>query len=158
MSDTDSTTTDLGQHSPNTWSNDIGIYSTHNLECLDDGKCLWILKNAYRPAMEYIQVSNKDRVWKNQSFQFSWLKQYPLLSYSCSKNGDYCTPSFLCAKYRSSLGQLVNAPLSNFTRVKQTLIDHSMQRTQRTAMEDAAASTTACREHREELWKMQLHF
>ena len=138
MSDTDSTTTDLGQHSPNTLSNDIGIYSTHNLECLDDGKRLWILKSAYRPAMEY-KFPTKIEYGGNRYFQFSLLKQYPLLSYSCSKSWGYCTPCFLFAKDRSSLRQLVNVPLPNFTRAKQTLIDHSMQRTHRRAMEDAAA-------------------
>ena len=137
VSDTESAT-DLGQHSPNIWSNDIGIYSKHNLECLDDGKRLWILKNAYKSAMDY-KFPTKIEYDKNRYFQFSWLKQYPWLSYSCSKNGGYCTPCFLFAKDSFSLGQLVNVPLTNFTRAKQTLIDHSVQRTHRRAMQDATA-------------------
>ena len=38
-----------------------------------------------------------------------------------------------------SLGQLVNVPMTNFTRAKQTLQEHNVQTTHQQAMEDAAA-------------------
>ena len=119
-------------------SSDLGTYSAVDINGLDNRKRHWILKNAYRPTTDY-KFPAKQEYGKSRSFQHTWLKEYTWLSYSCCANGGYCTPCFLFAKNCSSLGQLVNTPMNNFTRAKKTLQDHSTQKIHRIAMEDATA-------------------
>ena len=43
-------------------------------------------------------------------------------------NGGFCVVCFLFAKHQPSLGQLVTSAMTNFTRAKLTLQEHSKQK------------------------------
>ena len=92
--------------------NDLGTYSVLDLQCLDNGKKHWLLKNAYRPTIDF-KFPVRQEYGKSRSFQYGWLREYTWLSYSRSKNGGYCTTCTLFAKNRSSLGQLMNVPMTH---------------------------------------------
>ena len=49
------------------------------------------------------------------------------ISFSESCNGGFCVFCFLFAKHQSSLGQLVTSAMTNFTRAKLSLQEHSKQ-------------------------------
>ena len=102
-------------------SSDLDTYSVVDIKGLDNRKRHWILTNAYRPTTDY-KFPAKEKVDP---------------CYKSCTNGGYCTPCFLFAKNRSSLGQLVNTPMNNFTCAKKTLQDHSTQKIHRIMIEDA---------------------
>jgi hypothetical protein len=82
----------LAQCSSST-SSDLGTYSAVDIKGLDNRKRHWILKNAYRPTTDYKFPVKEE-----------YGKVYPF--YKSCTNGGYCTPCFLFAKNRSSLGSL----------------------------------------------------
>ena len=113
-------------------SNDIGSYSPEQLKTLCDKDKLWVLRNPYRPDCKY-KFPHKVEYGKNRSFQFSWLSQFPWLCYSESRDGGFCVNCALFARHSLPLGQLVSTPMTNFTRAKATLQEHSNQSTHKVA-------------------------
>ena len=106
--------------------NDIGTYSTRDVSKMSDNDRLWLLDNAFRPEVTY-RYPHKEEYGKKRSFQSSWLNEFPWLCYSESCNGGFCVFCFLFAKHHLPLGQLVTSAMTNFTRAKVTLLEHSKQ-------------------------------
>lgn len=107
--------------------NDLGTYTSQNLISLADVDRLWLLQNAFRPSDDSYKYPHRQEYGKKRIFQNAWLRQFPWLCYSGSCNGGFCVYCFIFAKNRSSLGQLITLPMTNFTRAKATLLEHSNQ-------------------------------
>ena len=106
--------------------NDIGTYSRLDVQRMSDDDRLWLLHNAFRPEVTY-KYPQREEYGNKRSFQSTWLHEFPWLCFSESCNGGYCVFCFIFAKHRISLGQLVTSPMTNFTRAKLTLLEHSKQ-------------------------------
>lgn len=115
--------------------NDPGTCNSLTLMHLSDDDRLWLFKNAFRPDSSY-KYPHREEYGKKRTFQGAWLKQFSWLCYSESCNGGFCVNCFLFAKNRSSLGQLVTSPMTNFTRAKKTLQEHDNQSCHRIASLD----------------------
>ena len=98
------------------------------------------MKHALRPAADF-KYPSKVEYSKSRSFQHAWLKEYPWLVYSPACDGGFCLSCILFSRNILSLGQLVNSPMVNFTRAKQTLREHSTQRFHQLSVEDTAVFT-----------------
>ena len=66
---------------------------------------------------------------QNQHFIFEWLCDHSWITYSPSKDGGYCIPCVMFAADKSSLGQLVTSPLTNFARAATKLNEYAKQAT-----------------------------
>ena len=119
---------------------DLGRYMPTQVRRLSDEKKLWLLKHALRPAADF-KYPSKVEYSKSRSFQHAWLKEYPWLVYSPACDGGFCLSCILFSRNILSLGQLVNSPMVNFTRAKQTLQEHSTQRFHQLSVEDTAVFT-----------------
>ena len=115
---------------------DVGTYSKHRLRGLLDEDRFWLLQNAFRPDANY-RYPLKEEYGKKRSFQRAWLVQFPWLCYSQTCNGGFCVHCVLFAKRHLSLGQLVTIAMTNFTRAKVTLQEHSKQSSHKMASMDA---------------------
>ena len=97
----------------------------------------WLVRNCCRPDADFVFPA-KVEYGKSRTFQHAWIKDYGWLSYSMAKQGGYCVACVLFNKRPAMLGELVNSPLTNLTRAKQTLREHSEQAHHRAALEDMA--------------------
>ena len=116
--------------------NDVGTYSSDRLRRLSDEDRLWLLHNAFRPC-NCFKYPTKEEYGKKRAFQHAWLIQFPWLCYSESCNGGFCVHCVFFSRCSVSLGQLVTCPMSNFTRAKVTLQEHSKQSSHKMASMDA---------------------
>ena len=98
-----------------------------------------LIKTVFRPIADY-KFPSQEEYGKNRLFQPSWHQKFEWLTYSKSINGGFCVSCVLFAKGdRTALGQLVNSPMTNFTRAKKTLDEHHLQETHVVATESMAA-------------------
>ena len=104
---------------------------------LSDGDKRWLLKNCCRPSTDF-KYPIKIEYGKSRSFQHAWLKEYPFLSYSASRDGGFCVICILFNNNATIQGQLVTSLMVNFTRAKQTLREHRVQLHHKKAAEDVA--------------------
>ena len=105
---------------------DVGTYTRQDVLRMSDNDKLWLLQNAFRPGASY-KFQQREEYREKQSFQSAWLHQFPWLCFSESCNGGFCVFCFVFAKHQLSLGQLVTSAMTNFTRAKLTLQEHSKQ-------------------------------
>ena len=104
---------------------DIGTYNAESIRQLGDEERLWSYNNAFR-SDTYHAFPAKKEYGKKRSFQYAWMKQFPWLCYSVSRNGGFCLSCVFFAKRFLNLSQIVTS-MTNFTRVKVTLIEHDKQ-------------------------------
>ena len=119
---------------------DVGKYCEAEIVRFTNEQKYWILKHAFRPGLDF-KFPSKVEYTKTRSFQHSWLREYPWLSYSISVDGGYCIHCVLFAMFRGILGQLVTSPMKIFTRATLTLKEHNTQQSHLMAMEDSASFT-----------------
>ena len=100
---------------------DVGTYSAESIRQLGNEERLWLYNNAFRPDPHHAFPAKKE-YGKKCSFLYAWMKQFPWLCYSVSRNGDFCLSCVLFAKRFLNLGQLVMSLMTNFTRAKVTLL------------------------------------
>ena len=115
---------------------DVGTYSAESIRQLGNEERLWLYNNDFRPDPHHA-FPTKEEYGKKRSFQYAWMKQFPWLCYSVSRNGGFCLSCVLFAKRFLNLGQLVTSPMTNFTRAKVTLLEHDKQSSHRMASQDA---------------------
>ena len=128
---------DLHSQPPST---DLGKYSETEIVRFTNEQKYWLLNHAFRPGLNF-KFPSKIEYSKSRSFQHSWVREYPWLSYSISLDGGYCIHCLLFAKNRGILGQLITSPMKNFTRATRTLKEHNMQQSHLMATEDSASFT-----------------
>ena len=114
---------------------DLGKYKPQDVIQLSNEQKNWLLKNAFRPASHF-KFPSKLEYTKQRKFQHIWLETFPWLSYSISCDGGFCINCVIFGKTKSITGQLCTTPMTNFTRAKQTLTEHSLQLSHNTSMSD----------------------
>ena len=117
----------------------MGRYTDQEISRLSENEKYQLIKTVFRPIADY-EFPSQEEYGKNRSFQPSWLQRFEWLTYSKSMNGGFCVSCVLFAKGdRTALGQLVNSPMTNFTRAKKTLDEHQLQETHVVATESMTA-------------------
>lgn len=102
--------------------NDPGTYTSQNLVSLTDEDRLWLLRNAFRPDDGSYTYPHREKYSKKRTFQNAWLRQFPWLCYSKSRNGGFCVYCFLFAMNQSLLGQLITSPIQILHAQRQPLM------------------------------------
>ena len=108
---------------PETECGDVANYLGKSLQ-LPDAVKYQLLVNHFRPGATY----KFPRSTNGRSFQYSWLQQYPWLSYSKQENGGICLPCVLFASsgyHGSDPGILVRRPLISFTKALESFRKHA---------------------------------
>ena len=112
---------------------DIGAYSVSDLSNLSDEERLWLLQSGCRPLF-----SIQRRVWQ-KSIVSACVGEAISMACVLTKCGGYCISCVLFRRSIGSQGQLVTTPMTNFTRAKVTLQEHtcSCQVVHKAAMGDS---------------------